>query len=82
MIVQTLEGIWEDITGHAEELKGRRVRVTVFEDKDAPEPNEKALRIIQKVSDKQKEMRYTSGEKTQEILRNARNGEMFGDDAN
>ncbi len=78
MIARTIEGIWEDVARHAEELKGRRVRVTVFEDEAAP-PNEKALRIIRKVAEKQKEMRYTSGAETQTILRNARNGEMFGD---
>lgn len=81
MITQTLEGIWEDVARHAEELKGRRVRVTVFEDEAVPQPNERALQIIQKVTEKQKEMRYTSGAETQTILRNARNGEMFGDDA-
>ncbi len=80
MITQTLEGIWEEVAKHADKLKGRRVRVTVFEDEAVPQPNEKALQIIQKVAEKQKEMRYTSGAETQMILRNARNGEMFGDD--
>jgi len=80
MITQTLEGIWEEVAKHADKLKGRRVRVTVFEDEAAPQPNEKALQIIKKVAEKQKEMRYTSGAETQMILRNARNGEMFGDD--
>ena len=80
MITQTLEGIWEEVAKHADKLKGRRVRVTVFEDEAAPQPNEKALQIIRKVAEKQKEMRYTSGAETQMILRNARNGEMFGDD--
>jgi hypothetical protein len=81
MIAQTIEGIWEDVAKRAEELKGRRVRVTVFADENAPQPNEKALLIMQKVAEKQKEMRYTSGTETQAILRNARNGEMFGNDA-
>lgn len=81
MIAQTIEGIWEDVAKHADELKGRRVRVTVFKDENAAQPNEKALRIIERVAEKQKDMRYTSGEETQEILRNARRGEMFGDDA-
>jgi len=80
MITQTLEGIWEEVAKHADKLKGRRVRVTVFEDEVVPQPNEKALQIIKKVAEKQKEMRYTSGAETQMILRNARNGEMFGDD--
>ncbi|MDQ3713704.1 MAG: hypothetical protein M3388_15990 [Acidobacteriota bacterium] len=80
MITQTLEGIWEEVAKHADKLKGRRVRVTVFEDEAVPHPNEQALQIIHKVAEKQKEMRYTSGVETQAILRNARNGEMFGDE--
>lgn len=59
-----------------------RVRVTVFADEAAPQPNEKALQIIQKVAEKQMQIRYTSGAETQTILRNARNGEMFGDESN
>ncbi|CAN5807694.1 hypothetical protein BH24ACI1_BH24ACI1_23480 [soil metagenome] len=40
MITQTLEGIWEEVAKHADKLKGRRVRVTVFEDEVMPQPNE------------------------------------------
>jgi RecA/RadA recombinase len=78
MIIQTLEGIWEDVAKHSDELKGRRVRVTVFENEVSPKPNESALDVIGRISEKQKEMRETSGAETLPILRNGRGGEMFG----
>lgn len=80
MVIQTLEGTWEEIAKHADEFKGRHLRVTVFDRERLPQPNEKALRVINRVTEKQKEMRFTSGEETLQILRDARSGEMFGND--
>ena len=82
MVIQTLEGTWEEIAKHADELKGRHLRVTVFDRESSPQPNEKALQVINRVAEKQKKMRFTSGERTLQILRDARNGEMFGNDTN
>ena len=39
---QVLEGTWEEIALHAEELKGQRVRLTVLGDQKEAEPNSKA----------------------------------------
>ena len=72
-----LEGTWEEIAAHAPEFTGRRLRVTVIEERK-PQPNQKMLEIMKKVKEKQKDMRFTDGSKTQEMLRAARNGGMFG----
>lgn len=72
-----LEGTWEEIAEHAPELSGRRLRVTVIEEKK-PQPNQKMREIMKKVKEKQKDMRFTDGSKTQEMLRAARSGGMFG----
>ena len=72
-----LEGTWEEIAKHATEFGGRRLRVTVLEEQK-PQPNQKMLEIMKKVKEKQKDMRFTDGSKTQEILRAARSGGMFG----
>ncbi len=72
-----LEGTWEEIAEHAPEFIGRRLRVTVLEEQK-PQPNQKALEIMKRVRELQKDMRFTDGSKTQEMLRAARNGGMFG----
>ncbi|WP_337175178.1 hypothetical protein [Paludisphaera sp.] len=33
----TIEGLWEEVTRHADQLVGRRVRVTVLDDPAPPE---------------------------------------------
>ena len=72
-----LEGTWEEIAAHAPEFTGRRLRVTVINEQK-PQPNQKALEIMKRVKELQKDMRYTDGSKTQEMLRDARSGGMFG----
>ena len=62
---------------HAAEFSGRRLRVTVLEEQK-PQPNRKAQEIMKRVKELQKDMRFTDGSKTQEILRAARGGAMFG----
>ena len=74
---QVLEGTWEEIIGHAHELAGRRVRLLILPDKER-KPNEGMLQVIRSVAEDQKEMRLTSGEDTQRLLREARGGGMFG----
>jgi hypothetical protein len=78
MVTHTLEGIWEDVAKNAKTLKGKRVKVTVYDDDDGPGPNKEALRVIREVEKKQKNMRETSGEDTQKILREGRNGKIYG----
>jgi hypothetical protein len=81
MTTQVLEGTWEEITRHAENLVGRKVRLLVLEDEVLPKPNQKALDVMQKVQDMQKDMRFTAGEKSVDIVRRGRAGEMFNNDS-
>ena len=77
MATLVLEGTWEEIAKHAPEFTGRRLRVTVLEEQK-PQPNQKMLEIMKLVKEKQKDMRLTDGSKSQEMLRAARDGGMFG----
>ncbi len=79
MAMQTLEGTWEDVAQHAPEFMGRRVRVTIIEE-DPPQPNKKALAVIRRIAEKQKNMPVTAGESSVDIVRRGRAGEMFGYD--
>ena len=78
MATTVFEGTWDEIVKHAAEFSGRRLRVTVISEEKKPQPNRKAQEIMEKVKEKQKDMRFTDGSKTQEILRAARGGAMFG----
>ena len=76
MSQQVLEGTWEEIARHGDELGGKRVRLTVLEDE--PIPNEAMLAALRDVNEIQRGMRLTSGEDTQALLREAREGGMYG----
>ena len=78
MATLVLEGTWEEIVKHAPEFVGRRLRVTVLSKEQKPQPNRKMAEIMKQVEELQKDMRFTDGSKTQEILRDARSGAMFG----
>ena len=78
MATLVLEGTWEEIVKHAPEFVGRRLRVTVLSKEQKPQPNQKMSEIMKQVEELQKDMRFTDGSKTQEILRDARRGAMFG----
>ena len=80
MATQVLEGTWEEIAKHAKRLVGRRVRLTIIDEEQKIKPNEKALAVIQKVIDRQKNMKETSGESAVSIIRRGRAGEMYGDE--
>lgn len=82
MTTQVIEGTWEEVARHAKNLVGRKVRLLVLEDEILPKPNTKALEIMQKVAEKQKDMPYTAGESSVDIVRRGRSGEMFNDDSN
>jgi len=80
MVTQVLEGTWEEITKHAENLTGKKVRVTILEDepRPKPKPNEGMLEALRKIKERQKDMRETGGESGADIIRRGRAGEMFG----
>ena len=89
MAQQVLEGTWEEIAAHADELVGKRLRVVVDELPEADEPpnvgppnlgppNEPALRMLRELEERQKGRPYTSGEGTQDLIQQARNGGMYG----
>ncbi|MGH9799816.1 MAG: hypothetical protein ACRD82_05575 [Blastocatellia bacterium] len=82
MLEQVLEGTWEEVAQHADELAGKHVRLTVAEERPttSPKPNEGMLEVIRRVAEMQSDMPYTSGKDTLEILRRARAGEMYGYD--
>lgn len=77
MLEQVLEGTWEEVAQHADELVGKQVRLTVLEDKPATRPNEGMLEAMRRVAEIQANMPFTSGKDTLEILRRARAGEMY-----
>ncbi|MDQ3063072.1 MAG: hypothetical protein M3R14_09460 [Acidobacteriota bacterium] len=81
MATQVLEGTWEEITKHAKSLVGRKVRLTILDEEPMPKSNEKALEVIRKVAERQKNMRETGGESSVEIIRRGRAGEMFGNES-
>lgn len=81
METQIFEGVWEDITQHANEFSGKRVRVTVLEEEAALTPNEAMLIALRKVSERSKNMPFSAGEDTLQMLREARAGKMFGYDS-
>jgi hypothetical protein len=76
MSQQVIEGTWEEIARHGDELVGKRVRLTVLEEE--PIPNEAMLGALRDVDEIQKGMRLTSGEDTKALLREAREGGMYG----
>ena len=90
MAQQVLEGTWEEIAAHADELVGKRMKVIV--ETDTPQgieppymgspnvgpPNEKALAVLAEITERQKGRRETSGEDTLRIIREGRSGGMYG----
>ena len=88
MAQQVLEGTWEKIAAHADEFVGLHLKVIVEEEgMEAHEPpnigppnlgppNEAVLRMLQELEERQQGRRYTSGEGTQDMIRQARNGGM------
>jgi hypothetical protein len=79
MTTQVIEGTWEEVARHAENLVGRKVRLLVLEDDRLPKPNHKALEIMQKIEEKQKDLPFTAGESSVDIVRRGRSGEMFNE---
>jgi hypothetical protein len=81
MTTQVIEGTWEEVARQAKNLVGRKVRLLVLEDEALPKPNQKALEIMQKIEEKQKDLPFTAGESSVDIVRRGRSGAMFTDDS-
>jgi len=79
MSQQILEGPWEEILDRADEFSGKRVRLTVIE--EPTHPNEAMLAALREVAAIQDGMRLTSGEDSDTLLREAREGGMYGLDS-
>lgn len=78
MSEQVLEGTWEEIAVHADELAGKKLRLTVIEEAPAPQPNYAMLEVLRLIAERDKDRPFTSGEDTQQLLREARDGGMYG----
>lgn len=81
MTTRVIEGTWEEVARQAKNLVGRKVRLLILEDDRLPEPNRKALEIMQKIAEKQKDLPITAGESSVDIVRRGRSGEMFNNDS-
>jgi hypothetical protein len=81
MATQVLEGTWEEITRHAKDFVGRKVRITVLDEETASKPNREMLEALRKVAERSKNMPVSSDEDTLKLIREARSGGMFGDAA-
>ena len=80
MATQILEGTWEEIARNAEQFVGRKVRVTILDEENSHEKNNKMLAALRKISERSKSMAVSSDAETLEMIREARSGGMFGDD--
>jgi len=84
--VWEMEGTWEEITAHAPELAGRRVRLTVLpaatrSDTSPPrEPNHLMLAAMEKADEIQRGMSTTPAGDTLALIREARSGAMYDDE--
>jgi len=81
MSQEILEGPWEDIVRHADEFSGKRVRLTIIEDEVPVGSNEAMLAALREVAEIQDGMRLTAGEDSHRLLREAREGGMYGLDS-
>jgi hypothetical protein len=81
MAQEILEGTWEEVSQHAREFAGKRVRLTVLEEAEPAHPNEAMLSALRKVRERTREMPYSgSTEESVRMLREGRAGKMFGYD--
>jgi len=79
---QVLEGEWEEILRHGDELAGKRVRLIVMEGEETARPNETMLAALKAVAAIQEGMSPSSGEDSEQLLREARDGKMYGLNSN
>lgn len=79
MATEVLEGTWEEISQHAKNLVGRKLRLTILKDESLPKPNEAMLEALRKVSERSEDMPVSADDDTLKMIREARSGGMFGD---
>lgn len=79
MATHILEGTWEEVTKHAKEFVGRKVRIMVLDNEVVSEPNLEMLEALRKVAERSKNMPVSSDEDILKLIREARSGGMFGD---
>lgn len=81
MAQQVLEGTWEEIAARADELAGRRVRVSVEVDEPqvAVQPNTRMLDAMRAAEEIQQGMNPKPGSDGVAIIREGRRGAMYGD---
>ncbi|MGQ0541750.1 MAG: hypothetical protein ACT4O9_07865 [Blastocatellia bacterium] len=79
MSTLTLEDTWEEVQRHGSRLVGHQVRLIVLDgdEKNGSRSNEKMLEALKNIKSKLGTMRPSSGTKTQEYVREARNGGLF-----
>ena len=80
MAQQVLEGTWEEIAAHAEELAGKRLKVIVEPEaiSSIPTPNYAALDVMREADEIQQGMNPKPESDGVAILRQGRRGDMYG----
>jgi hypothetical protein len=76
-----IEGTWEEVLERSEELRGASVRVTIKRPGHTPkqsEPNEAMLEALRQIDEIWAGRPSTSAEGTDELIREARSGAMYG----
>ncbi len=83
MAQQILEGTWEEIVAHADELKGKRLTVIVEPDTvpGLVTPNFAMLNAMREADEIQKDMNPKPESDGVAILREGRQGAMYGESA-
>jgi hypothetical protein len=76
------EGTWEEVSRHANELAGRRVRLTILDEPETLQSNDAMLMVLERIAERNRHKPLTPGEDTQKLLREARSGKMFDYDSN
>jgi hypothetical protein len=78
MSQMVLEGPWEEILNRSDELSGKRVRLSVLDDEESRLPNDAMLTALREIAVIQAGMRFTLGQDSGQLLRDAREGGMYG----
>ncbi len=63
-------------------LSEEEASTKLSEQKPAPTPNQKALAALRQIAENQKDRPYSDGSDTQQLIREARDGAMYGYDPN
>lgn len=77
MVTPALEGTWEEIQKHGAYLAGRYVRVELLDNGNESGPNKGMLEALDEVRSGLGSLPYSDETKTQDYLREGRDGGMF-----